>query len=185
MMKYLILLLLSIFQFGCSYPKISVETSNPVIKAYGYEKDTACKIKNCRYTKTSEILLNIDTQQNQVAYHIEKALMGNWEVKQLYDGKLTNCNVISKHDFNCDELRSKDDLFSVPIHIDYQTKKQRVSKEPFSNYVYVSDSYLAQGFSYLDFLNSSTSKAIENYSFFIYLIIGLFIFAAINKLGSL
>ena len=185
MMKYLIFLLLIIFQFGCTYPKLSVETSNPVIKAYGYEKNAACKIKNCRYTKTSEILLNIDTQQNQVAYHIEKALMGNWEVKKLYDGKLTNCNVISKHDFNCDELKSKDDLLSVPIHIDYQTKKQRLIKEPFSNYAYVSDSYLAQGFSYVDFLNSSTSKAIEHYSFFIYIIIGLFIFAAMKKLENL
>jgi hypothetical protein len=105
--------------------------------------------------------------------------MGDLELKQLYDGKLTNCNVISKHDFNCDELRSKDDLLSVPIRIDYQTKKQKVIKEPFSNYAYVSDSYLAQGFSYVDVLNSSTSKAIENYSFIIYLIIGLVIFAAI------
>jgi hypothetical protein len=179
MKKYQILLLLSMLQFGCTYPKISVETSNPVIKAYGYEINPECKIKNCRYTKTSEILLNIDTQQNQVAYHVEKKLMGDLELKQLYDGKLTNCNVISKHDFNCDELRSKDDLLSVPIRIDYQTKKQKVIKEPFSNYAYVSDSYLAQGFSYVDVLNSSTSKAIENYSFIIYLIIGLVIFAAI------
>lgn len=184
MIKYLILFI-SIFQLGCTYPKLSVESSNPVIKAYGYEKDAACTNKNCRYIKTSKILLNIDTQQNQVSYHIEKALKGDWEVKQLYDGKLTNCNVISKHDFNCDELKSEDDQLSIPIHIDYQTKQQKEIIEPFSKYLYISDSYLAQAFSYIDFLNSSTAQAIENYSFIIYIIIGLLILAAITKLEGL
>lgn len=184
MKKHLILLCLIVLQLGCTYPKIQVEISNPVIKAYGYEKEAACKDKNCRYNKTSKILLNIDTQQNQVTYHIEKALKGDWEVKQLYDDKLTNCNVISEHDFNCDELRSEDNLLSIPIHIDYKTNQQKEIKEPFNKYVYVSDSYLAQAFSSVDFLNSSTSKLIENYSFIIYIIIGLLILAAINKLES-
>lgn len=185
MKKYLLLLFLCIVELGCSYPTISVETSNPVIKAYGYEKDAACTNKKCRYIKTSEILLNIDTQQNQVTYHIEKALKGNWEVKQLYEGKLTNCNVISKQDFNCDELMAEDDLLSIPIHLNYETNQQKEIKEPFSHNVYISDSYLAQGFSYVDLLNSSTSKLIENYSFIIYIIIGLLILAAINKLEGL
>ena len=185
MKKYLILLCISILQMGCTFPTISVETSNPVIKAYGYEKKATCKDMNCQYTKTSKILLNIDTQQNQVTYHIEKAVKGNWKVKQLYDGKLTNCNVISKHDFNCDELRSNDALISMPIHIDYQTHQQKKIGEPFSKYVYVSDSYLAQAFSSVDLLNTSISEAIENYSFIIYIIIGLLIIAAMNKLESL
>lgn len=170
-------------QLGCTHPKIPVEISNPVVQAYGYEKDSACKASTCSLIKTSKILLNIDSHLNQITYHLEKELEGKNKVKMTSNGKLTNCNIISKHDFTCDEFNMEDDRIVKTISIDYQTHQPQKINAPFDQYEFFSQSYTSEILAYTGILSTYNANNFNNDTY-TFIIIAFIVFAAFSWLEN-
>lgn len=177
MTKFLFLLFVILLS-GCNEGNIFDYYSGPKT-FYAYTK-IPCDKKSCPLKQDAELLLNINSDKQEVTYKLISEFSGGdpkfdgWKITS-YE-VLTNCKVISRSDFQCHELSMDDGHLSFVRQYDVEAK-EILKDSKFSKFELFNDGYIIHLITKSTNLTKDNIEIIDKWGFLIPILIVLSLFS--------